>query len=159
MVSFQCEVVLRNDADRCSRSCPDRHGVTAYFMHSIRLRGPWELQLPGGEARRIEMPATWGTILALAQESPVRLVRRFGQPTGIGPEDRLNLVIESAGCACRVELNEKHLGDIAFAESSSSFDVTALLAPRNELAIALEPAPLAVPSEAIPVSDVRLEIT
>ena len=127
-------------------------------MHSIRLRGPWELQLPGGEVRRIEMPATWGTILALSKESPVRLLRRFGQPTGIGTEDRLNLVIESA-CACRVELNGKHLGDIASAESSSSFEVTVLLAPRNELAIVLEPPPATVSSETIPLGDVHLEIT
>ena len=39
-----------------------RLGETAYCMHSIRLRGPWELCLPGnGEPQRIEPVRTDGS--------------------------------------------------------------------------------------------------
>lgn len=131
-------------------------------MHSIRLRGPWELHLPGREPQRLEMPATWGTISVLAWESPIRLVRRFGQPTGIAPLDHLHLVIDSAACECRVELNGQLLGSIDSSQLSSSFNVTTLLTDRNELAIIFDslsqqqPAPS---SGTAPLSDIRLEIT
>jgi hypothetical protein len=134
-------------------------------MHSIRLRGPWELYLPGkGEPRRIEMPATWQTLLALAGDtplpSPARLRRRFGQPTGLTPSDQLHLVIESSAAACQIELNGQPLGSIAPSQQSSSFDITALLRPRNELLILLAiPQRESAPPEAeSPLRDVRLEI-
>ena len=133
-------------------------------MHTIRLRGPWDVYLPGSEQpRRMEMPATWQTLLELAgavpHRSPARLVRRFGLPTGIAPEDRLNLVLESAA-ACQVELNGQPLGSIAASQQSSSFDVTTLLKARNELVILLEipPREFMPPESSCPVSDVRLEI-
>ena len=135
-------------------------------MHSIRLRGPWDLFLPGSEApRRVEMPATWQTLLALTAESPLpspaRLVRRFGLPTGIAQRDQLHLVIDSATVPCQVELNGQPLGNIGPSGHSSSFDVTTLLAGRNELAILLEIPPLKSEpvTEGSPLGDVRLEIT
>lgn len=134
-------------------------------MHSIRLRGPWELYLPGtGEPQRVEMPATWQTLLALTAQaplpSPARILRRFGLPTGITPTDRLHLVIESSAASCQIELNGQPLGSIAPSQQSSSFDVTTLLAARNELAMTLE---LARPETgqtdiAYPLGEVRLEI-
>jgi hypothetical protein len=135
-------------------------------MHSIRLRGPWELYLPGsGEPQRVEMPATWQTLLALTDQdplpSPARLLRRFGLPTGIAPTDRLRLVIESSTAPCQVGLNGQPLGSIAPSQQTSSFDITGLLAARNELAITLE---LARPETgqadiAYPLGEVRLEIS
>ena len=133
-------------------------------MHSIRLRGPWELYLPGkAEPQRIEMPATWQTLLALTSQaplpSPARLLRRFGQPTGITPTDRLQLVIESSAAACQVELNDQPLGSIAPSEQFRSFDVTALVRPRNELQIMLQIPPReSIVESACPILDVRLEI-
>lgn len=132
-------------------------------MHSIRLRGPWELSLPGkGEPRRVEMPATWQTLLAAAGDSPspARLLRRFGKPTGIEPTDQLHLVIDSSAAACQIELNGQLLGSIDPSEQSRSFEVTTLLTSRNELAILLElpqPEPEASP-DSTPLGDVRLEI-
>ena len=132
-------------------------------MHSIRLRGPWEL--PGkGEPQRIEMPATWQTLLASAGDSPLpspaRLLRRFGQPTGIAPTDRLRLVIESSAASCQIELNGQPLGSIAPSQQTSSFDVTALLRPRNELLILLQiPPRVAAPESCCPLEDVRLDIS
>ena len=134
-------------------------------MHTIRLRGPWDLYLPGSEQpRRVDMPATWHTLLALAADislpSAARLVRRFGLPTGIAPDDRLHLVLESTA-ACQVELNGKLLGSIAPSQPCSSFDVTALLKARNEIVISLElpPRENMPPESSCPVSDVRLEIS
>ena len=133
-------------------------------MHSIRLRGPWEFYLPGSaEPRRMEMPATWQTLLAFAGDSslpsPARLLRRFGLPTGIEPTDRLHLVIESASVACQVELNGQPLGSITPEQHSNSFDVTALLCPRNELLILLQiPPGDSMAKSACPLLDVRLEI-
>ena len=134
-------------------------------MHTIRLRGPWDLYLPGSDQpRRVEMPATWQTLLAFTAAtplpSPARLLRRFGLPTGIAPSDRLNLVLESAA-ACQVELNGKLLGSIAPSQPRTSLDVTSLLNARNELVILLEipPRENMPPESSCPLSDVRLEIT
>ncbi|MGI8981891.1 MAG: hypothetical protein ACR2FY_21885 [Pirellulaceae bacterium] len=134
-------------------------------MHSIRLRGPWDVYFPGDEQpRRMEMPATWQTLLALAAATPLptsaRLVRRFGLPTGIAPADRLQLVIETCASTIQVELNGQSLGSIAASQQSSSFDVTALLAARNELVVILEipRSESEQPPSSCPVSDVRLEI-
>ena len=134
-------------------------------MHIIRLRGPWEIYLPGSEQpRRMDMPATWQTLLGLAADIPLpstaRLLRHFGLPTGIAEGDRLNLVLESAA-ACQIELNGQPLGSIGPSQPCSSFDVTSLLNARNELVILLElpPRENMPPESSCPVSDVRLEIT
>ena len=133
-------------------------------MHTIRLRGPWDIYLPGrDQPRRVEMPATWQTLLALAGDTPLpsaaRLLRRFGLPTGIVAGDGLHLVLESAA-ACQIDLNGKLLGSIAPSQPCSSFDVTSLLNARNELVILLElpPRENMPPDSSCPVSDVRLEI-
>jgi len=85
---------------------------------------------------------------------PVRLLRRFGLPTGIEPSDRLEIVIEGAGVLLDVTLNGQPLGKVS-TSGPGRFDVTRLLAPRNELALALLP-PLSPSSS---VGDVRLEIS
>ena len=134
-------------------------------MHSIRLRGPWELYLPGSEQPlRIDMPTTWETLDALCSAaaplpSPARLVRRFGKPTGLTPEDRLQLVIQSNGADCQVELNGQRLGNITPAATSCSYDVTSLN-PRNELVILLTMLPrelLPIETE-FPLVEIRLDI-
>ena len=131
-------------------------------MHSIRLRGPWECFLKGEtEPRRIEMPATWQALAELAGiASPLRLLRRFGLPTGITPQDRLELVIESAGVSLEVALNRQPLGKIPPSSQPSRFDVTALLAPRNELSLAFSLPPDEEASSPLPcpIGEVRLEI-
>ncbi|MCE9528729.1 MAG: hypothetical protein K8R36_22005 [Planctomycetales bacterium] len=135
-------------------------------MHTIRLRGPWELYLPGSEQPlRIEMPATWETLHALCSAaaplpSPARLVRRFGKPTGLSSQDRLHLVIDSSSADFQLELNGEQLGNIPISQGSRSFEVTALLNPRNELVILLQISPREVgpPAGSTLLRDVRLEI-
>ena len=134
-------------------------------MHSIRLRGPWECYLPGSpEPRPVTMPAAWEELAALASStgplpSSISLVRRFGQPTGIGPEEQLRIIVQSVEPSLQVFLNSQLLENQASGKAHS-YDVTSLLAPRNELEIRLEIPKLdAIPApEALPVGDVRLEI-
>lgn len=135
-------------------------------MHSIRLRGPWELSLPGSDQPlRVDMPATWESLLALTEPaaplpSPARLVRRFGKPTGLEAHDRLHLVIDGASADLQVELNGQPLGRIPTSQDSCSFEITALLNSRNELLFLL-PIPsreLAREENALLWQDVRLDI-
>ena len=111
------------------------------------------------------MPATWEALHALCSAaaplpSPARLVRRFGKPTGLTPEDRLHLVIESNGADCQVELNGERLGNIAPAATASSLEVTSLNS-RNELVILLTMPPRAMlaAEEACPLAQIRLDIS
>lgn len=111
------------------------------------------------------MPATWESLLALTEfapplPSPARLVRRFGKPTGLSAHDRLILVIESCEVACQVEWNRQLLGSIAPTLRSWSFDVTAIINPRNELAVLLPiPSGNLIPTKStIPLAEIRLDI-
>lgn len=136
-------------------------------MHFIRLRGPWELFLPGSDRPlRIEMPATWGTLISVATAasplpSPARLVRRFGKPTGLSPQDRLHLVIECTSADFQLELNGQELSNLVSSVGSFSWEVTPLVNPRNELVILLPiPSPKKKPGDtSLPLRDVRLEIS
>ena len=83
--------------------------------HIIRLRDPWER-------------------LALA-DGGVRLARRFGKPTGLAAEDRVELVIVPRGAALLVQLNEQRLGEVPPSGPAWRLDVTARLASRNELVV------------------------
>lgn len=83
--------------------------------HVIRLGDAWEQPEPAGDH--------------------VRLVRRFGRPSGIGPGDRLLLVIASATVAADVSLNGDPLPPITAGVDRWEQDVTPLLRERNELAI------------------------
>ncbi len=84
--------------------------------HVICLRDPWET-----------LPTTDGTL---------RQRRAFQKPTGLGPGDIVRLVIDGAAGLLAVAVNEQHqtappTGAVA------SFDITALLQPRNFIEFAL----------------------
>lgn len=134
-------------------------------MHSIRLRGPWECFLPGEtEPRRIEMPATWQALADLAgsdlsHPGPIRLLRRFGMPTGIDPGDRLEIVIDSAGVPLEASLNGQLLGSLSPSQQPRRLNVMGLLASRNELAISFSPTDAGASPLSFPIGEVRLEIT
>ena len=86
-------------------------------MHRIRLRKPWISQRqPGG--------VTW--------------LRRFGCPTGVGPTDRLWLVIENLSHAGTASLNGALLGALLAAPAAGRFDVTEKLEARNKLCLDLD---------------------
>ena len=110
------------------------------------------------------MPATWEELSALASSAAplpcsVSLVRRYGLPTGIGPDDRLRISVESEELSLQVFLNGQLLENQVPGQALHSYDVTGFLAPRNELEVRLEIPKLVTSAEACPIRDVRLEIT
>src|SRR5688500_3107491 len=100
-------------------------------MHAIRLRGPWECYLPGSvDPRSVTMPARWDELPALALGAgplpcSVLLVRRFGLPTGIGPQDQLRIVIECDELEFQVSLNGQPLVGDASAPPRIAYRVPA----------------------------------
>jgi hypothetical protein len=154
--------------------------------HVIRLRGPWQVRplartvlVAGGSteetpgplppAGRSEVPSDWGDALGRDFRGRVRYLRRFGCPTGLGEQDRVELVVERVDAFGAVWLNSQSLGPIPAGGRAVRFDITARLQPRNELVLQVElPAliagspPLARPGrEGLPgglIGEVRLEI-
>lgn len=123
------------------------------LSHVIRLRGPWQCRalartvlLAGGETRaesgdlpaggRCEMPSDWGGLLGIDFRGRVRYTRGFGMPTGIEPEQRIELVIEQVDAFGEVRLNGEPLGPVSL--EVTRFDVSTRLALRNELVVEVE---------------------
>ena len=107
-------------------------------LHRIRLREPWQWESP-------EAAALWR--------------RRFGRPTGLGPDTTVWLVVENASAPLVVQWNGDLLGPVSGVARAARFDVTARLLARNEVTIMLEQA--LRPSEGISPglpADVCLEI-
>lgn len=92
--------------------------------HRIRLQAAWDVAAGG---------AVW--------------TRSFGRPTGVGPGDRVWLVIERPA-ACSAALNGGALPAVGVGAGPWRHDVTADLRDRNELRLEVrwpwEPAPTAV---------------
>jgi len=85
--------------------------------------------------------------------------RRFGRPTGLGPDATVWLVVENASAPLLVRLNGDLLGRISGQGRAGRFDVTDRLLAHNEAAILTEP--LSAPSDESqpsPPADVCLEI-
>jgi hypothetical protein len=152
--------------------------------HVIRLRGPWQCvplahtvlladgktveepdHLPAGG--RIELPSDWSALLGSDFCGRVRFTRRFGLPTGLEPEQRIDLVIEGVDPFGHASLNGQTLGPLGI--EPARFDVTRQLKSRNELEVVVElprltseSAPLSRPGrEHLPgglIGEVRLEI-
>ena len=98
--------------------------------HVIRLRDPWET-----------LPTNDGTL---------RQRRAFQKPTGLGSGDVVRLVIDGAAGLIAVAVNEQPQ-TAPPAEGIVSFDITALLQPRNFIELTLAGAGRR--------GEVRLEIT
>ncbi len=94
-----------------------------------------ERDLPAGG--RLAMPGDWSPLLGTDYCGRVRCVRRFACPTGLTPTTRVWLVCEGADDAARLAINGHPLGCIA-GRHPRRFDITAFLAPRNELIVELE---------------------
>ncbi|HPM81075.1 MAG TPA: hypothetical protein PLF81_10260 [Candidatus Anammoximicrobium sp.] len=154
--------------------------------HVIRLRGPWEHRLvartsppaggpPGTGTSELPpsgwvvMPADWNATLGPSFCGRVAYHRRFGRPTGLGPADRVDLVIDGVDASGSVRLNGESLGEIPLGWQVWRCDVTARLRPRNELIVEVERTPVIDGKPPIPrpgrdglpgrlMGDVRLEI-
>ncbi len=107
------------------------------YPHRIRLRGPWEYD--AGEAHgKLALPAPLGESPLAGHAGAVRFTRRFGYPGRIDAGERAWLVLEGLAGRAVVLLNGKELGS---ASGEAEFDVTALLQPRNALAIEMPGLP------------------
>lgn len=108
------------------------------YPHRIRLRGPWEsepLTAPDCATPR------------------VRWRRRFGQPTRIDAHERVWLTVAGLSASAAVWLNGRLLRPAASVTDSCEFEITSLLAVRNEVVLELDGRPGGTPP-----SDVALEV-
>jgi hypothetical protein len=153
--------------------------------HTIRLRGPWQLQavarfvaradghyevvrddLP--TSTRATMPADWSESFGLRFLGRVRYVRTFQKPTGLDAGERVWLVVEPPRSQVTARLAERTLGSVQANGPAGRFDITSLLADRNMLEIVVEHPMLdeqGHPTDAAAIGlpggligDVRLEI-
>jgi hypothetical protein len=128
----------------------DREPRCLLQMHTIRLRGPWQVEpvarfvlQPDGTykpvedglpaAGRMTMPADWSGLLGADFLGRVRYRRTFQKPTGLESGQRVWLVVEAARSRGVVELNRKRLG-----EAGGRFDLTDQLEDHNRLEIVVE---------------------
>lgn len=124
-------------------------------MHSIRLRGPWQLEplarfalRPDGGCQRVTktlpaacrttMPADWSAALGHDFLGVVRYTRNFQRPTGLESGDKVWLVVEPPRSKAAVRINEHPLGEVCHGGPAGRFDITSLLAPSNLLEIEVE---------------------
>lgn len=122
-------------------------------VHRIRLRGPyqacWErvdrAEGPApADACRVRLPGNWRTLFGETAGS-VRLSRRFGRPTNLGPNQSVWLVVPAAEGLRRVRVNERLEHVVApptserdAAKEDVQLDVTAVLRANNTLELWLE---------------------
>jgi len=136
------------------------------LIHTIRLRGPWELtplgsaaanceMLPGGdplgfagETITQQLPAAWDDVLP-GFRGTVRYMRRFGRPTNLEAHERVWLVVADVAGSPTIRLNGEHVSDI-------SVDVTDRLLERNLLQIEVTQKDHTQPAGLL--GEVRLEI-
>ncbi len=124
-------------------------------MHTIRLRGPWQLEpleryerqddgryervsqpLPANA--RLTMPADWSTAFGAEFRGRVRYHRVFQSPTGLDSGERVWLIVEPPRSRGAVQLNGKSLGDVSWGGPSFRSDITDLLRDHNRLEIVVE---------------------
>jgi hypothetical protein len=149
-------------------------------MHSIRLRGPWQLEplarfirqadgafqaatddLP--PSARETMPADWSASLGSDFLGRVRYHRVFQKPTGLDAGEHVFLVVEPPRSRGLVRLADCDVGEARVGHAPARFDITDRLQERNRLEIIVEhPASRdGVCDNALPgglVGEVRLEI-
>lgn len=125
-------------------------------IHTIRLRGPWQVQAKDGEAITVKMPVGWADIRKHAPSEKLRLTRHFNTPTGLEDLEQVWIVVESPGQQATVLLNGDSLGELQSNDPAFRREITPLLKERNKLEILIAPGD----SEAKegPVGEVRLEI-
>ena len=123
--------------------------------HVIRLLGPWQYEplartvlLPDGTTRaelgdlppsgKMKLPADWGATLGDEFRGRVRFIRNFGRPTGLGPHDRVELVIAHVDAWADVYLADQLLGSVPLAARETRFAIQSQLNARNRLVIEVE---------------------
>jgi hypothetical protein len=125
-------------------------------MHTIRLRGPWQMALatPGdGQAETIHLPVSIGDLKPEMGRS-LKFSRRFHRPSELDSTAKVRIVIESPGEVLDVTLNERSLEP----DEAQQYFAGDLLADRNLLTVELRLPPIDDASADRSVLDVRLEI-
>jgi hypothetical protein len=161
--------------------CPPRPIFNLlHSMHTIRLRGPWQLEpilrfVPQADgayrwvkdglppAARETMPADWSSCFGPDFLGRVRYHRIFQKPTGLDSGERVFLVVEPPRSRGAVSISNRLLGEVEQGGLPSRFDITACLADHNRLEIIVEhPRSCDSPIDAqLPgglIGEVRLEI-
>lgn len=129
-------------------------------MHRINLKGPWQFAVVDGEAnllagnskqQRVKLPHQVSEADLAGKETTEnsRLVysRRFGCPTGLEPNDRVDLCVGMSPASFRCYLNDQklphsRLDDEASLDSEAAsqvcrFAISALLQVNNHLQLSL----------------------
>jgi hypothetical protein len=124
-------------------------------LHTIRLRGPWQLEAvarfvarrdgsfeAAGDdlptSTRATMPADWSQSFGPGFLGRVRYVRSFQTPTGLEPGDKVWLVVEPPRSQGIVRLSDRQLGTVQRDRPAGRFDITSLLTDRNLLEVVVE---------------------
>ena len=124
-------------------------------MHTIRLRGPWQLEpivrferQPDGTFRphssnlpvaaRMTMPADWSKGFGADFLGRVRYHRVFQMPTGLDEGQRVWLVVGPPRSRGDVTLNDSPLGEVRYGEVAGRFEIQSLLEDHNRLVIVVE---------------------
>src|ERR1043165_4292287 len=124
-------------------------------MHTIRLRGPWELEpvarfvlqtdgsykpvydgLP--PSGRATMPADWSATLGADFLGRVQYRRIFQKPTGLESGERVWLVVEPARSSACVLWKKNLLGFVYPGGPAGRFDITDRLEDHNHLEIVVD---------------------
>jgi hypothetical protein len=106
-------------------------------VHRINIKGPWEFEWieppDGGPAGRAKMPADWASLFG-ERAGAVRWTRRFHEPTGLEPGDRVWLAFAGIGGTARITLDDEPLGLVTDAENVR-FEITDRLDLTNTLRV------------------------
>lgn len=134
-------------------------------MHTIRLRGPWQVEpvcrfvrkvdgaldestddLP--PAARVTMPADWAATCGEDFWGRVGYLRTFQKPTGLESGERVFLVVEpprSRGCVLLSRTSAVNawsdgilLGEVECGDAPGRFEITELLDEHNRLEIVVD---------------------
>ncbi len=127
-----------------SQDQPDwLHKRSESARHKIRLHGPWHFESVGtlgdvSAAGSIKIPSDWSSVLGTDFRGRVLFKRRFGMPSNLDADERIDLVLEKINGTSIVRLNNEVVGSIAIAADASRFDISTRLQQRNELQVEVD---------------------
>lgn len=131
-------------------------------MHTIRLRGPWQLQLGNKPEANVgfdwlrQLSEVWERTQSAVSSQEVQLARIFNAPTGIEANDRLELVLVGLQQG-KVVLNDQTVCECCLAEER--IPILSHLQPRNQLTISWPSGSTLPAFDSAELPTVRLEIT
>lgn len=107
------------------------------YPHRIRLRGPWECEPAGQPPRRVIMPGLWADAGLARVRTTARFIRKFGYPGKADRElEHIWITCDGVTGCLKIRLNGVVLS--VAKTTSFAFDVTPLLAERNQLEITID---------------------